>query len=258
MTDVHLFTAGLARDTGEILRRYFEQPGRRARYKPDNTLLTEADLAADRHIRTVIRAVFPDDAILSEEEGTVFPLDGGPTWVIDPLDGTTNFSQGLHHWGVSIARIVDGFPQTAALSFPVIGELYTAHTGQGAWLNGSPLTVPPADSHMVSFFLCDSRLHRRYTTTIRYKPRILGSAAYTFCAIAKGIGVIGFESVPKIWDIAAAWLVLREAGGALAALEEVFPLEPGSDYARRSFPLIGAADEGHLAAAQEKIQLLPA
>ena len=255
MTDTLQFATDLARVTGEILRSYFDRPGTRASYKPDHTLLTEADLASNRHVSAAIRAAYPNDHILSEEEDRTFASDGRATWIIDPLDGTTNFSQGLHYWGVSIARIVEGRPQVAALSFPMLNERYSAEAGRGAWLNEEPLTVPPGNSHMVSFFLCDSRVHRRYSTTIRYKPRILGSAAYNFCAVAKGIGVVGFESIPKIWDIAASWLVLKEAGGALLAVNgEFLPLENGRDYNGLSIPVLGAADAGLLEAAREKIQ----
>ncbi len=255
--DVLIFISSLAEETGTVLKTYFERPHRLAEYKPDKTLLTDADLAANHLIVDSIRKAFPNDHILSEEGNTIFPSDGRPTWIIDPLDGTTNFSQGLHYWGVSIARFVGGWPQAAGLSFPVLGENYMAFRGEGAWLNGKSLKVPPGDSHMVSFFLCDSRLHRRYTTTIRYKPRILGSAAYNFCGIAKGVGVVGLESIPKIWDIAGSWLVLSEAGGAILPVNgEIFPLTRGRDYNGFSIPMLGAADQTLLDKAKAKIEFV--
>ena len=256
-TEILEFITTLERETGLLLKSYFERPLNHAEYKPDKTLLTEADLAANAHIMKEISRRFPNDHILSEEGDTTFPDDGRPTWIIDPLDGTTNFSQGLHHWGVSIARFDGGWPQAAALSFPALGEDYSAFRGEGAWLNGKKLKAPPGDSHMVSFFLCDSRLFKRYTTTIRYKPRILGSAAYNFCGIAKGIGVVGLESIPKIWDIAASYLVLSEAGGAMLPIQgEIFPLTKGRDYNGHSIPMLGAADQELLLKAREKIEFL--
>jgi len=255
--EVYDFITALARETGRLLKTYFERPLNHAEYKPDKTLLTEADLAANAYILGEIRRSFPEDDILSEEGNTSFPEDGRPTWIIDPLDGTTNFSQGLHHWGVSIARFEGGWPQAAALSFPAIDEAYSAYIGEGAWLNGKTLRVPPGDSHMVSFFLCDSRLQKQYSTTIRYKPRILGSAAYNFCGLAKGIGVVGLESIPKIWDIAASYLVLSEAGGAMLPLNgDIFPLTKGRDYNGVSIPMLGAADQVLLNAAREKITFM--
>ena len=257
MSDLLAFSADLAAGAGALLKGYNRRPRITSRYKPDNTLLTEADLAANEYILKEIRAAYPDDHILSEEADTRFAADGRPTWVIDPLDGTTNFDKGLHYWGVSIARISRGYPEIGALCFPLLDEVYSAEAGRGAWLNGEPLRVPPADSHLVSFFLCDSRVNRRYKTTLRYKPRILGSAAYNFCGVASGLAVVGFESVPRIWDIAASWLVLEEAGGALRPLDgPVFPLKPGTDYKGRGIPLVGAADEALLREAAGKIQMI--
>ncbi len=261
MTVVRDFIERLGLETGRLLKGFagssedLLRGG--SRFKPDRTLLTQADLASNAFITEQILAAFPDDAILSEEADTVFPADSRPTWIVDPLDGTTNFEAGLHHWGVSIARVVDGVLQAAALSFPLLDECYLAFTGEGASLNGNPLHVPPAGSHLVSFFLCDSRVNREYTARIRYKTRILGSAAYNFCAVAKGSGVIGFESIPKIWDIAASWLVLNEAGGAVQPLNgPIFPLERGKDYKGFPIPLAGAADETLLAEAMANISLL--
>jgi myo-inositol-1(or 4)-monophosphatase len=261
MRDVRDFIEELGIETGRLLKKFAASSEDTlrggSRFKPDRTLLTQADLASNAFITERIRETFPGDAILSEEAETVFPADARPTWIVDPLDGTTNFEQGLHHWGVSIARVVDGVLQAAALSFPLLDECYLAFAGEGARLNGEPLRVPPAASHLVSFFLCDSRLNRRYTAKIRYKPRILGSAAYNFCALAKGSALIAFESIPKIWDVAGSWLVLKEAGGALHPYNgPVFPLQPGMDYKSLAIPIAGAADEKLLAEAVENIQLM--
>jgi myo-inositol-1(or 4)-monophosphatase len=256
MTEALQFTKNLACETGEILGRYFRKPSVQSKKKEDRTLLTEADLAADAHISAAIRAAFPEDHILSEEHDTSYPPDGRPTWVIDPLDGTTNFNQGVFYWGVSIARVVDGWPRTAALYFPLLDELYAAQSGQGATLNSAALRVPDRDPNGVAFFTVDSRIHRKYRTEIRIKPRILGSAAYNLCAVARGMSLIGFESVPKIWDIAASWLVLTEAGGSCIALKDnLFPLLPGLDYKGFPIPLLGAASQSLAEEARAKVHL---
>ncbi len=242
MTQALDFTRELVRQTGEILRGYFGRPAIASKKKEDRTLLTEADLAANEHITAAIRAAFPDDHVLSEEQDTSFPGDGRSTWVVDPLDGTTNFNQGVYYWGVSIARVEGGWPSLAGLYFPMLDELYAAQSGKGATLNSEPLRVPPDDGAGVAFFTADSRLHRRYRSEIRIKPRILGSAAYNLCAVARGLSVIGFESVPKIWDIAASWLVLVEAGGTCIALQDnLFPMIAGQNYAGYPIPILGAA-----------------
>ncbi len=237
------FAIKLARATGDLLVGFYTRADIQFRYKQDHTLLTEADLAADRFISEQIQSAFPQDAILSEEMNTSFPADGRPTWIIDPLDGTTNFSQRIHYWGVSIARVVDGWPELAALYFPIINELYSARRGAGAALNGIAFTVPDEGTQPVAFFTCDSRVLKHYHSDIAYKPRILGSAAYNFCAVASGASIVGIESIPKVWDIAGSWLVLQEAGGACTTLKgQLFPLKPGMDYAGVKFPVLGAAN----------------
>ena len=112
MTDPLTFAAQLAQETGQLLLQYYQSPDTRSQLKPDKTIITEADLAADQHIAKAIQTQFPDDHILSEENNTTYT--GHITWVIDPLDGTSNFALGVHYWGVSIARIVDGWPDIAA------------------------------------------------------------------------------------------------------------------------------------------------
>lgn len=254
MTDDLAFCSQLAVKTGQLLLDFYQRADLNSNYKKDRTLLTDADLAADQLISAEISKTFPNDTILSEELNTTYPANGSQTWVIDPLDGTTNFSQGVHYWGVSIAKMVGGRPDVGALYFPVFEELFTAQRGQGAFLNGDKLEISPLKSHPVSFFTCDSRIHRSYDVKLRFKSRILGSAAYNFCAIAKGSSVVGMESIPKIWDIAASWLILHEAGGCAHSLEKVpFPLVPGLDYKGISFPVIGAIDDDLLQTAISKI-----
>lgn len=243
MPDLRTFAAELAQSTGELLLQYYQNPQTETTLKPDHTILTEADLAADRHITSIIRQTFPNDYILSEELETRYPASNQPTWVIDPLDGTSNFALGVHYWGISIARILDGWPEIAALYFPVIGELYTAQRGQGAEFNQIPIR-PNLTPHPVSFFTCDSRVYRHYQVKVPYKARMLGSAAYNFCAVARGISALGFETTPRVWDIAASWLVLKEAGGTLQFYEdELFPLKPGMDYKHNPYPVLGTGND---------------
>jgi myo-inositol-1(or 4)-monophosphatase len=251
------FAVDLAHQTGELLLEFFSPRGTKASFKPDRTVVTEADLAADQLITAAIQKNFPDDLLLSEE---LHPQVGDETtaaWVIDPLDGTTNFSLGLHYWGTSIARLVDGWPKVAALYFPMFDELYSAQKGKGAALNGEPLKTKPLDkSQPISFFSCCSRTFRRYDVKIRYKTRILGAASYTMCAVARGSAILGFEATPKIWDIAGGWLVVTEAGGEVDILDgsEPFPLLPERDYGERDYPVLIAATQSEIAKAHQQIK----
>ena len=255
--DTLSFTTDLARQTGELLLEYFSPRGMKASFKPDRTVVTEADLEADRLISNAIRKNFPGDTLLSEELQTKATDSTNAVWVIDPLDGTTNFSLGLHYWGTSIARLVDGWPQVTALYFPLFDELYSAQVGKGATLNGEPLqTKSPGKSQPTSFFSCCSRTFRRYDVKVRYKTRILGAAAYTMCAVARGSAILGFEATPKIWDIAGGWLVVQEAGGVVETLDgsEPFPIVPGQDYGKYNYPTLTAATHGEIAKARSQIK----
>ncbi len=245
MDQTRTFAEDLARQAGDLLLTYFNLRGTRADTKEDNTIITEADIAADDLIRRGIQSAFPDDHVLTEETGITMPETDQPLWVIDPLDGTTNFSLGLHTWGVSIARLVHGYPETGALFFPLFDELYSAQRDSGAYLNRQPLQVNPAHAaRRTAFFTCCSRTFRRYDVRVRYKTRILGSAAYDFCCVARGAAIAGFQATPKIWDIAAGWLVLEEAGGAvgLHSREAPFPFRVETGYEKVNYPTVMAAN----------------
>lgn len=240
------FATQLARQTGQLLLEHFNSPNTQTNLKPDGSVVTEADLAADHLIAQAIHNSFPTDFILSEE---LHPSNDGTAanlWVIDPLDGTTNFSLGLHYWGVLIARLADGWPECAALYFPLLDELYTVQSSQGAYLNGEPIGVkPPNPDQPAAFFACCSRTLNHYNVSVPYKARIFGSAAYSLCAVARGIAVLSFEAKPKIWDIAGAWLLVKEAGGIIQMPDgsQPFPLVPGTNYAMQSFPTVAAATQ---------------
>lgn len=259
--DAHLqFAIELAQETGQLLMGYFRRAGLQSSLKADRTVVTEADLAADHLIRDAILRRYPQDEILSEELSPAYPdeaaASGRDVWIVDPVDGTTNFSLGVHIWGVLIARLVGGRPETAVMHFPAIGELYTAQRGQGAWLNGEPIyTRPPVPGLPAAFFTCCSRTFRRYQVSVPYKARILGSAAYSLCSVAHGVAVLGFEATPKIWDIAGPWLLVQEAGGEVGTLDgsQPFPLQTGLDYVRQSFPTLAAANPEMMAKGQAQI-----
>lgn len=239
------FASALAKETGQILKNYFHKASLETELKADHSVVTEADLAADQKIRSAIQAAYPGEHLLTEESDTLVADLDTPVWVIDPLDGTTNFRLGLPIWGISIARLENGLPQMGVLYFPVADELYTAERGKGAQLNGRPLKTPPGDQHPpYTFFTCCSRTFRKYDVSLRYKARILGAAAYDFCVVARGAAIIGFQATLKLWDLAAGWLILEEAGGVADVLSgpPPFPIQPKIEYNQLNYPTILAAD----------------
>lgn len=229
--------------------------------KADGSLVTEADREADRLLRNRIGARFPDHGILTEESSTIY--EGRPvTWVIDPLDGTTNFALGICYWGCSIAVLLDGTPVVGVLVMPELGLEFSALRDHGAYLNGAKLGGDVQSiSERHSFVAVCSRTFRYLDLPIRQKARLLGSAAYDLAAVAHG-GAVGCTQVlSHVWDLAASWLFLHEAGRAVGPLfpgaPSPFPLLPGVDYADRVFPLAAAVDQTTLKAIQDKAQIRP-
>lgn len=230
-----------------------------ARRKYDGTLVTETDEAIDQLVTVRLNSARPNDAVLSEEQSTAYDPANARTWVIDPLDGTTNFARGLPIWGISIGLLVNGLPSVGVLLFPVLGDLFQATRGGGAFLNGSPIVTmgtrlvnAPLDDDQV--FLECTRTRRRYNLDLPFKSRIFGSAAYHLCKVAEGCAVGGVEATPKLWDIGAAALILEEAGGAILPFsgEPIFPLPAlAADYGAHSMPLVHAASR---AIAQQVIE----
>ncbi|MBN2147816.1 MAG: hypothetical protein JW726_10525 [Anaerolineales bacterium] len=251
------FAIHLARQAGELEKQRFQPAGTPATFKSDRSFVTEVDLAADKLIAQAIHQGAPGEPLLSEELETGLASLQPAVWIVDPLDGTTNYSLGLHVWGVSIARLVEGQPVLGVLYFPLLDELYVAERGRGAWWNGTPMHVRlPVSDQPWPFFACCSRTHRRYHVSIPYKPRIFGSAAYSFCLLARGAAGVAFEATPKVWDLAAAWLLVQEAGGVITTLkgEQPFPVTAGRDYAKTSYPTLAAASSELLATSRTQIQ----
>ncbi|MFO7943246.1 MAG: inositol monophosphatase family protein [Anaerolineales bacterium] len=252
--EITSFAVQVANETGNLLQDFFQLNGVKSSLKADHSLVTQADLEADKLIRKAIRESYPQDGILSEEQNTSYPSGHSCVWVVDPLDGTTNFSLGLHYWGVSIARFRDGHPQTAVVYFPVVDELYAAQRGEGLLLNGVKHFIPEAQKYKSqSFFAHCSRTFQRYQVNIPYKTRSLGAAAYHICAVAKGSAILALETTPKLWDIAGAWLVVKEGGGSITTLKggKPFPAIPGVEYQNKPFVTLAAANPSLLKKAQQ-------
>lgn len=229
-----------------------------ATQKEDGSLVTQADHASDEYITSQLNSSFPDHAVLSEERDSLYDPTVPFTWVIDPLDGTTNFARGLPIWGVSMALLFWGLPVVGLLSFISLREQYSAILGIGLSRNDVPL-ASARDTMIDSqhFMMICTRTPRRYRIDSPLKPRILGSAAYHIASVANGSALAVVESTPKLWDIAAALLILTEAGGTYRSLDdygEIFPLpKERRNYAQKSYPLLGAANEAILAEMEPRV-----
>lgn len=191
-------------------------------------LVTEADVAVEREIQSRIHARFPDHAFLGEESGPSSGATGAShRWIVDPIDGTTNFAHGLALFCVSIGLEIDGRMAVAAVYDPMAGELFTAERGGGAYLNGRRLQVT-TESAIVNGLL---------VTGFPYAPgdrraeqldifaemlaeaqavRRLGSAALDLCLVAAGRFDGFWEQGLQPWDVAAGGLIVEEAGGRVS------------------------------------------
>jgi myo-inositol-1(or 4)-monophosphatase len=214
---------------GDILRRHFGNLFE-IRKKGTIDLVTTADIESEQAITETIRSAFPDHSILAEEAGRV-EGHSEMCWVIDPLDGTTNFAHGLGIFAVSIAFEHKGTPVFGIVFNPVSGETFTALAGQGAFLNSQPISVSSTatvgDSLLVTGFPYDlarmpADIFNRFERCLSNAQGIrrLGSAALDLCYVACGRFDGFWEENLKPWDTAAGMVVALEAGGRITDFGE--------------------------------------
>ncbi len=218
----------LGRAAGGFLRNELLGP-RRIAYKGSPTnLVTEMDARAEALIVDRLLAVFPGDAILAEERGAQAGRSGR-RWIIDPLDGTTNYAHGLPIFGVSIALEVDGRVQLGVVYDPNQRELFVAERGAGAFCNDARMTVsaaPTLDASLLATgfpydirVTADNNLREYAAFAVRTRGvRRLGSAVLYLAWLAAGRFDGYWELRLGPWDVAAGGLMVEEAGGRLTAI----------------------------------------
>jgi myo-inositol-1(or 4)-monophosphatase len=215
-----------ANAAGEIIRRSWQQP-KTIDYKGAIDLVTTTDRETEHKIVEVIRHNFSDHAILAEEETDLRGDDKDYRWIVDPLDGTTNFAHGYPNFCVSIALECAGEVVLGLVYDPLRGECFNAVKGEGATLNGSPIRVsgvkeldkallatgfPYDRREKADFYLSFFKAFLTRCQGIRRN----GSAALDLCYLACG-RIDGFwELKLRPWDIAAGSLIIAEAGGRLS------------------------------------------
>ena len=216
-----------ARAGGEALAHWV---GRfQVREKGPRDLVTEADLASQEAIRGVVQAAFPGHDFLSEEGDSPVRLDGDYCWVVDPLDGTTNYVHQIPHYAVSVALLERGRPLVGVIFDPVTKECFAAQRGCGATLNGQPIhtsgvtelsqaVVAASFAARVSF---PSQEIDQFVAAVRLTQgvRRTGSAALNLCYVACGRFDAFWALSTKAWDVAAGVLLVEEAGGAVSRLD---------------------------------------
>jgi len=200
-------------------------------FKQDGSIVTEADHAMQNALQEALQTSWPRIGFLGEEmsasqQQAVLQETAAGIWVVDPLDGTSNFSVGIPCFAVSVALIVEGRVELGLVYDPVRDECFSAKRGAGAQLNGNDLSLADLQEQdamtigLVDFKRLDAGLAVRLASAPPYKSqRSFGSVALDWCWIAAGRGDVYVHGRQKLWDYAAGQLILAEAGGYAATLE---------------------------------------
>lgn len=227
LTDILAIAGQAALEAGEILRNLYGKP-HDIKHKGAIDLVTEADVASEERVLEILTDAYPYVGMLAEESHAQYgKIPEGPTWIIDPLDGTTNFAHNFPWFGVSIAYAVDGISKVGVIYSPIQDELFCGCLGNGAWLNGKPIKVSKAakldESLLATGF--PYAIKEKATDVIKTLEAILpqvqgirraGAAALDMAYVACG-RLDGFWEIHlKPWDTAAGMLLVEEAGGKLS------------------------------------------
>jgi len=222
-----------ARKAGELIVRASDELDLIAvQAKSINDFVSEVDLNAEQEIVQQLQRAFPDHAILAEESGLHGDADAQYRWIVDPLDGTTNFIRGIPHYGVSIACLHNGKLEHAVVVDPVRGEEFVASRGRGAQLNGRRMRVselPSLEGALLGTGIpfkdhCDQQLPAYTQSLERLAGQVAGirragaaslDLAYVAAGRLDGFWEIGLAA----WDIAAGALLIREAGGLVSDID---------------------------------------
>jgi myo-inositol-1(or 4)-monophosphatase len=230
------FVTSLARDAGALLRERYHA-ARTIEQKRPKDLVTDADRASEALIVAAIRASFPGAAVLGEEGGA-YAGASGERFIVDPLDGTTNYAHHYPMFCVSIGYERDGVLEAGAIYAPIFDELVAARRGGGATCNGRPIRVSEAsvlsEALVSTGFIpgpLEDRAVREWAAVSRSAQAVRrdGSAALDLAAVAMGRFDAFWEWRLKPWDMAAGTLIVREAGGTVSAIGHAgFDLDEGS------------------------------
>ena len=226
------FAIDLASRTGKLIKKQRDLNQYSFEYKDNNELVTSADIAADNLINSAIKKTFPGHAVFSEESSPNFLYENGyskPLWIIDPIDGTVNYAHNQNQVSVSIAFAENGIVKMGVVHAPFQNETFSAIRGKGASLNGKSIycssnsnlktaiigTGFPYDKSNIELLI------RRLRAVLAnfQDVRRLGSAALDICWVACG-RLEGYYETIKPWDLAAGYLIAREAGCTVGHLNK--------------------------------------
>jgi len=219
------FLQTTAKDAGDVLMRYFRKKIQ-IQEKPGAGIVTAADKAAEKLILSRLSRKYPKSSIITEESGE-YRRDENHCWVIDPLDGTSNYAHGFPWFCVSIGLYEEGKPRAGVIYHPTLNEMFYAEAGEGAYLNGKSIRVSRTkriESSLLAtgFYYSKGKdlakqveIFRRMNEAARGVRRP-GSAALDLAYVACGRFDGFWERGLSPWDVAAGFLLVNEAGGEIS------------------------------------------
>lgn len=227
--ELRILATDLARQAGKLISDARSRGTGDVETKATSTdMVTEYDRASERLIVSALRQIRPDDAIIGEE-GAAVDGTSGVHWLIDPIDGTTNFFYGLPGYAVSVAACDEAGPLAGAVYVPATDELFSAARGQGSTLNGTSIhcstTTQLSNALLATGFSYHADRRRQHMRRLQHvigeirDIRRFGAAAPDLCYVAAGRVDAYFEEHLGPWDLAAGELIAREAGCILGDLE---------------------------------------
>ncbi|MGB3369331.1 MAG: histidinol-phosphatase [Rhodococcus sp. (in: high G+C Gram-positive bacteria)] len=215
--------------------------------KPDLSPVSDADLAVEEKVRSILAAQRPGDAVLGEEFGGDAVFEGRQ-WVVDPIDGTKNFVRGVPVWATLIALLEDGVPVVGVISAPALNRRWWAAQGDGAWTSYdggesrsiAVSSVSELSSASLSFASLsgwrDRNIRDRFIDLTDAVWRVRGYGDFfSYCLLAEGTLDIATEPEVSLWDLAPLDILVREAGGRFTSLDGDSGPHGGSAVATNGF-----------------------
>ena len=225
------FLINLAHQAGELARRHADKL--QIEGKADGSLVTNADQEVETFIRAGLTERWPDDAIVGEEIAGSADTDTDNVWYIDPIDGTHNFIGGLPLWAVCIGRCSEGVPTAGVIYAPALGLTWTGFAGQGAYLNGAPVSIPDCKeivrSDMIAF---TTESASDWQLDLPHSQRNLGSGALHCGYLTTGAFKACLFSNWLMWDVVPG-LAIATAAGAIACNLAAEPITNLAGFAAR-------------------------
>lgn len=212
--------SAIAREAGQVMRTRFKgrKPGDFA-FKGHQDFITEADGEVERLVAARLQEQFPEDGLIGEEGAS---RAGNRIWVVDPIDGTSNFARGIGHFCVSIAQVEAGEIKVGVIYDPMRDELFAAGRGEGATLNGAPMAVSGIEDPRQASVECGWSMRRPISDYLACVTRVtaLGAGLYRCGSGALGMAYVAAGRIDgycelhiNAWDVLAGILLVEEAGG---------------------------------------------